>query len=196
MWNIAIQPTVRCYNPAPRGKSLWNRIICIVGAGAKAAKCWTQWKNILWKCLSNYHLQHTDHSVQETLCCLYSMRGALRYSWRRHQNGNIFRITGPLCGQLTGQRWLHLTKASDAELWCILWSAPWINSWVNNRGAGDLRRHRAHYDVIVMIFKTLKDWSNDQLITWLTDVYIRFLGLLLPTYINTNPNMYNKLHPF
>ena len=26
----------------------------------------------------------------------------------------------------------------------------WINGWVNNRGAVDLRRHRAHYDVIVM----------------------------------------------
>ena len=26
----------------------------------------------------------------------------------------------------------------------------WTNDWVNNREAGDLRRHRAHYDVIVM----------------------------------------------
>ena len=26
----------------------------------------------------------------------------------------------------------------------------WINRWVNNRVTGDLRRHRAHYDVIVM----------------------------------------------
>ena len=26
----------------------------------------------------------------------------------------------------------------------------WINVWVNNREAGDLRRHRAHYDVIGM----------------------------------------------
>ena len=26
----------------------------------------------------------------------------------------------------------------------------WINAWVNNRETGDLRRHRAHYDVIVM----------------------------------------------
>ena len=26
----------------------------------------------------------------------------------------------------------------------------WINGWVNNREGGDLRRHRAHYDVIVM----------------------------------------------
>ena len=27
----------------------------------------------------------------------------------------------------------------------------WINCWENNREAGDLRRHRAHYDVIVII---------------------------------------------
>ena len=26
----------------------------------------------------------------------------------------------------------------------------WINDWVNNREAGDLRRYRAHYDVMVM----------------------------------------------
>ena len=27
----------------------------------------------------------------------------------------------------------------------------WMNRWVNNRGAGDLRRHRAHYGVSVMM---------------------------------------------
>ena len=26
----------------------------------------------------------------------------------------------------------------------------WINDWVNNREAGDLRRYRAHYDVIIV----------------------------------------------
>ena len=31
----------------------------------------------------------------------------------------------------------------------------WINGWVNNREAGDLRRHHAHYDVIVMIYEDL-----------------------------------------
>ena len=40
-------------------------------------------------------------------------------------NGNIFRVTGPLCGEFTGDRWIPITKASDAELWCFLWSAPW-----------------------------------------------------------------------
>ena len=34
----------------------------------------------------------------------------------------------------------------------FLWSAPWINGWVNNGEAGNLRRHLAHYDAIVMIF--------------------------------------------
>ena len=38
-------------------------------------------------------------------------------------NGNIFRVTGPLCGEFTGHRWIPLTKASDAERWCFLWSA-------------------------------------------------------------------------
>ena len=28
-----------------------------------------------------------------------------------------------------------------------------INGWVNNRGTGDLGRHRVHYDVILMILK-------------------------------------------
>ena len=36
-------------------------------------------------------------------------------------NGNIFRVTGHLCGKFTGPRWIPHTKASDAELWCFLW---------------------------------------------------------------------------
>ena len=68
-------------------------------------------------------------------------------------NGNIFRVTGPLCGEFTGPRWIPRTKASDAELWCFLWSAPWINGWVNKGEVGDLRRYRAHYDVIVMFME-------------------------------------------
>ena len=35
----------------------------------------------------------------------------------------------------------------------------WINGRANNRHAGDLRRHRAHYDVIIMDV-TLKDVAN------------------------------------
>ena len=31
-------------------------------------------------------------------------------------NGNIFRVTGHLCGEFTGPRWIPRTKAGDAEL--------------------------------------------------------------------------------
>ena len=39
-------------------------------------------------------------------------------------NGNTFRVTGHLCGEFTGHRWIPGTKASGAELCCFLWSAP------------------------------------------------------------------------
>ena len=61
-------------------------------------------------------------------------------------NGNIFRVTGPFWGD----RWIPLTKASDAELCCFLFIYAWTNGWANNRNAADLRRHRAHYDITVM----------------------------------------------
>ena len=48
-------------------------------------------------------------------------------------------------------QWIPRTKFSDAELWYFLWPVLWINGWVNNHEAGDLRHHRAHYDVIVIL---------------------------------------------
>ena len=41
----------------------------------------------------------------------------------------------------------------------------WLNGWVINREAGDLRRHRAHYGVIVM----LKDIFPDDI--WIKRIY-------------------------
>ena len=46
-------------------------------------------------------------------------------------NGNIFRVTGPLRGEFTGNRWTPLAKASDAELWCILWSV--LEQWLSKQ---------------------------------------------------------------
>ena len=149
-------------------------------------------------------------------------------------NGNIFRVSGPLCGEFTGDRWIPFTKTSDAELWCfrlmtsscndhflqVFYRAmtinatayiatnntmqkwPWwrhqieiffallalcegnppvtggfpsqrpvtrslflylvctrTNGLANNRDAGDLRRHRAHYDIIVMAIRVVAWWS-------------------------------------
>ena len=49
---------------------------------------------------------------------------AAEVSMMTSSNGSIFRVTGHLCGEFTGPRWIPHTKASDAELWCLLWSAP------------------------------------------------------------------------
>ena len=66
-------------------------------------------------------------------------------------NGNIFRITGPWWGESNGHQRIPLTRASGAELSYFIFICAWTSSgWANNRDAGDLRRHRAHYDVIVM----------------------------------------------
>ena len=55
----------------------------------------------------------------------------------------------------------------------------WINDWVNNREAGDLRRHRGHYDVSVMrLLAPLgnnerdKHKDNIPLIEWISHHYI------------------------
>ena len=54
----------------------------------------------------------------------YSSHWSRRWFRQKYTNGNIFRVTGHLCGEFTGPRWIPHTKASDAELWCLLWSAP------------------------------------------------------------------------
>ena len=60
-----------------------------------------------------------------------------------------FRVTGLLCGEFTGHRWIPCKGQWRGVLMLSLICA-WINGLVNNRDAGDLWRHRAHYDVIVM----------------------------------------------
>ena len=44
---------------------------------------------------------------------------------------------------------LHKGQWRGAFMFSLIYAQ--INLWVNNREAGDLRRYRAHYDVIVMI---------------------------------------------
>ena len=43
---------------------------------------------------------------------------------------------------------LHKGQWRGALMFSLI--CVWINGWVNSRGGGDLRRYRAHYDVIVI----------------------------------------------
>ena len=68
-------------------------------------------------------------------------------TWWRHQMETFSALlaicagNSPVPGEFPAQR-----------LWALIFSliCVWINDWVSNREAGDLRRYRAHYDVIVM----------------------------------------------
>ena len=64
-------------------------------------------------------------------------------------NGDIFRVTNPLCGEFTGPGEFpaqkQVTRSFDVSLICV-----WMNDWVNDGEAGDLRRYPAHCDVTVM----------------------------------------------
>ena len=64
-------------------------------------------------------------------------------------NGNIFRVTGPLCGEFTGPGEVP-TQRLVTRSFDVFFDLRLNNGWVNNREAGHLRRYRGHYDVIVM----------------------------------------------
>ena len=58
-------------------------------------------------------------------------------------------------------RGIHRSQVNSPHKgqWCgaLMFSliCAWINTWVNNRETGDLRRHCAHFDVIVMVFHNI-----------------------------------------
>ena len=68
--------------------------------------------------------------------------------WRHHMEWfsallAICAGNSPVTGEFPAQR--PVTRSFD-----VFFDLRWINGWVNNGEAGDLRRHRAHYGVIVM----------------------------------------------
>ena len=81
-----------------------------------------------WLC-SRYNFRPvvTTYVVYIVLLCQHVF-GSCTYWFRMYamtsSNGSMFRVTGPLCREFIGDRWIPLTKSSDVELWCFLWSSP------------------------------------------------------------------------
>ena len=57
--------------------------------------------------------------------------------------------------------------------------STWTNGWANNRHAGDLRIHRAHYDVTEMV----TSWLNTWFVPWISMMICR-LSFYHDTCIN------------
>ena len=74
-------------------------------------------------------------------------------------NGNIFRVTGPLCGEFTVPvNSPHKGQWRGALMSSLICAR--INDWANNCEAGDLRRHRGHYDVNIMFLMRLLKYGH------------------------------------
>ena len=73
----------------------------------------------------------------------------LRTTWWRHQMTTFFALLALCAGNSP-----VTSEVPSKVQWrgALMFSliCAWINGWINSREAGDLRRHRAHYDVIVM----------------------------------------------
>ena len=86
-------------------------------------------------------------------------------------NGNIFRVTGPLCREFTGHRWIPHTKASDVELW-------------NNHNKNKIQQTCAHFIGNALYYYYMYMYCNSELglnvctLTWWCHQMETFSALL------------------
>ena len=78
--------------------------------------------------------------------CRLDHTGNHRLTMMTSCHGNFFRITSPLRMESTGSPVVSLTKASNAELWWLVWSSCWTNSQVtSDLRHGDASALNSHY---------------------------------------------------
>ena len=97
-------------------------------------------------------------------------------SWCRHQMEAFSALLAICAGNspVTGE-FPHKGQWRGALMFSLI--CAWINGWVNNGEAGNLRRHRAHYDVIVIV-RGIHQWAAD-ILHWVTWSLCLFWFLLL-----------------
>ena len=87
---------------------------------------WVKWSDWQWWDIS--WLQNIKSYFTGAFSCIFVKLSCIfpgaPLNMMTPSHGNIFRVTGLLCGEFAGHRWIPLTKASDSELWCFLWSVP------------------------------------------------------------------------
>ena len=109
--------------------------------------------------------QQRPHSIIIVLM-IYTCITKVKLNMMMSSNGNIFRVTDPLCGEYTGHRWIPPHKRQWCEALMSSLICAWINGWVNEDEAGDLRRYHAHHDVIVMTLEMSRDFAKFLLSLW------------------------------
>ena len=94
--------------------------------------------------------QHRRHFLCISMKTLYDIN-KLHLKYDRHHDDVIKWKHFPRYWQFV--RGIHRFPRKSQWRGALMFSliCVWINDWVNNHEAGDLRRYRAYYDVIVMV---------------------------------------------
>ena len=116
---------------------------------------WNQLIYSWWSCSQKWKKQKPEHNSRlfaQCMVCYYpAIQLPMAYFMVMSSNGNVFRVAGALWGEFTGTGGFpHKGRWRGALMFSLI--CAWTNGWANDRDAGDLRRHRAHYDVTVMSF--------------------------------------------
>ena len=100
------------------------------------------------------------------------------FCWWRHQMDTFYALLALCAGNspvpVNSPHKGQWRGALMFSLFCV-----WINGWENNREACDLRRYRAHYDVIVMIIQQTCLWC----------------GRLIVIYVCVSSSMLSRFSP-
>ena len=107
-----------------------------------------------------------EHSLHISWRSTHLLHLYFLFSWWRHQMETCSVSLAFVRGIHRWLRGIHRSPVNSAHIdqWrgTLMFSliCAWTNGWVNNQDAGDLRRHRAHYDVTVMLCRIVIQWSG------------------------------------
>ena len=112
------------------------------------------------------HISMGEHSLHISWRSTHLLNLYFLFSWWRHQMETSSASLAFGWGIHRRLRGIHRSPVNSphTDQWrgALMFSliCAWTGSWVNNQDAGDLRRHRAHYDVTVMWCRIVIQWSG------------------------------------
>ena len=115
-----IPKTIRYINVIPTQNITYRIIINHANEHSSFAWLLYEYQSVFKLACQGINLSASMNTTHGILC---NKKHRKHRNMMTSSNGNIFRVTGHLCGEFTGHRWIPHTKASVTELWCFLWSA-------------------------------------------------------------------------
>ena len=106
--------------------------------------------------------------------------------------GNIFRVTGHLCGEFTGLRWIPRTKASDGEHWYFFYlrlnqrlSKQWRSWWFETLSCQLWHQCNGKKHAYGIATLSVFVFSND----WISIVFLTVIKLALGQFYGRDCNI-------